>query len=138
MPPLIVKYPKAMDNIIAFGNKNLTTLPVEVVHSFGHDQLIPKLLLQWQDDMIASKSLSSDRDLLTKEMFLREHGITTLSIPTCWRWLHQLGFTYDVQRKGYYVDGHERSDVVAARKNSVRCILLNLNLMLVMAAILGI
>ncbi|KAI2491822.1 hypothetical protein MHU86_22728 [Fragilaria crotonensis] len=47
-------------------------------------------------------------------MFLREHGITTLSIPTCWRWLHHLGFTYDVQRKGYYVDGHERSDVVAA------------------------
>ena len=37
MPPLFVKYPKAMDDIIAFGLKNLTTLTVEVVHSFCHD-----------------------------------------------------------------------------------------------------
>jgi hypothetical protein len=85
MPPLFTKYPKATDDIVAFGVKNLTALTVEIVHSFCHDELIPKLLLQWQDDMITSKSWSGDRDLLTKEMFLKEHGITTLSIPTtCW------------------------------------------------------
>ncbi|KAI2491823.1 hypothetical protein MHU86_22729 [Fragilaria crotonensis] len=43
MPPLFIKYPMAMDDIIAFGVKNLTTLTVEVVHSFCHDQLIPRL-----------------------------------------------------------------------------------------------
>jgi hypothetical protein len=105
-----------MDDIVAFGVKNLTVLTVEIVHSFCHDELIQKLLLQWQDDMITSKSWCGNRDLLTNEMFLKEHGIATLSIPTCWRWLHNLGFTYDTQRKGYYVDGHERPDVIADRK----------------------
>ena len=53
---------------------------------------------------------------LTKEIFLAEHKIRTLSNPTCWRWSHRLGFTYSTQQKGYYNDGHERSDVVASRK----------------------
>jgi hypothetical protein len=53
-------------------------------------------------------------------MFLLEHGIRNFSIPTCWRWLHRLGFSYNTQRKGYYVDGHERRDVVACREQFFR------------------
>ncbi|KAI2494539.1 hypothetical protein MHU86_19998 [Fragilaria crotonensis] len=53
---------------------------------------------------------------LSQEMFLLEHGIRNFSIPTCWRWLHRLGFSYNTQKKGYYVDGHERSDVIACRE----------------------
>jgi len=107
-----------MEEIIQFGVKSLTTLTVESVHSFCHDKLIPKLFEQWKLDIERSSgSGNTDQNrLLTKEMFLHEHRITSLSIPTCWRWLHRLGFTYNTQRKGYYVDGHERSDVVASRK----------------------
>jgi hypothetical protein len=43
MPPLFTKCPKAMDDIIEFGVKNLTALTIEVVHSFCHDVLIPTL-----------------------------------------------------------------------------------------------
>jgi hypothetical protein len=83
-----------MDDITAFGVKNLTSLTVEVVHLFCHDELIPKLVAQWQNDMLCSKAwCSSNRVLLTKEIFLQEHGITSLSIPTCWQWLHCLAFT---------------------------------------------
>jgi hypothetical protein len=49
-------------------------------------------------------------------MFLKEHKISNFSIPTCWRWMHQLGFAYSMQQKSYLVDGHERDDVVVSQK----------------------
>jgi hypothetical protein len=130
MPPLFVKYPKAMDDIIAFGVKNLTVLTVEVVHSFCHDQLIPKLLLQWQDGMITCKSLRSDRDLLTRECSKENTASPPLVVPPgCWRSLHQLGFTYDVQRRASMLMlMNEVMSLQLTKKNSVRCTYLNLNL----------
>ena len=119
LPPLFEKYPIAMDDIIQFGVKNLTTLTLESFHGFCHDTLIPKLFEQWRSDVVnssVSSNMDQDNLLLTKERFMHEHKISTLSIPTCWRWLYRLGFTINTQRKGYYVDGHELSDVVASRK----------------------
>ncbi len=117
LPLLFQNNPSAMDEIIQFGVKNLTTLTVESLHGFCHEVLTPKLFCQWQSDVQQSKCWIRDQDpLLTREMFLLKNRISTLSIPTCWRWLHRLGFTYNTQRKGYYVDGHERDDVVASRK----------------------
>ena len=116
LPLLLEKYPVAMDEIIQFGVKNLTMLTVESVRGFCHDVLIPKLFKQWKSDIEHSNRQNRDQDPLTKEMFLVEHKISMLSIPTCWQWMHRLGFTYNTQRKGYCVDGHERSDVVASRK----------------------
>ena len=106
-----------MDAIMQFGVKNLTTLSVESMQAFCHDTLIPQLLEQWRSDNAQSSMdmIEQDYPLLTKEMFMNELHLTTLSIPTCWRWLHRLGFTHNTQRKGYYVDGHERSDVVDSR-----------------------
>jgi hypothetical protein len=34
---------------------------------------------------------------------------------TMMRWMHQLGFHIQTQKKSLYVDGHERPDVVASR-----------------------
>lgn len=119
LPLLFEKYPVAMNEIIQFGVKSLTTLTVESVHGFCHDTLIPKLFEQWRSDIehsSGSRNRDEDPAVLTKEMFMNEHKISTLSIPTCWGWMHRLGFTYNTQRKGYYVDGHKRSDVVASRR----------------------
>ncbi len=30
-----------------------------------------------------------------------------ISLSTTWRWLRCLGFSYDAQKKTYFVDGHE-------------------------------
>jgi hypothetical protein len=118
---LILKYPKAEEKITAFGLSNLTVFTVELVHSFCLEKLTPELLKQWCDDMeqcssIEEGTLLNREPALSQEMFLLEHGIRNFSIPACWRWLHQLGFLYSTQRKGYYVVGHERSDVVACRE----------------------
>ena len=47
----------------------------------------------------------------------------TISIrtgKTARRWLHKLGFDPCSTRKGVYIDGHERSDVVEYRKLYLR------------------
>ena len=46
---------------------------------------------------------------------VREHHQnipSNISISTACRWLHKLGFKPSSSRKGVYIDGHERDDVV--------------------------
>ena len=43
-----------------------------------------------------------------------------VSIPTATRWLHKLGFNPSSTKKGLYIDGHERKDVVDYRKLYLR------------------
>jgi hypothetical protein len=43
----------------------------------------------------------------------------TISISTSVRWLKKLGFSMRRVVKGIYVDGHERPDVVEARKQFI-------------------
>ena len=48
-------------------------------------------------------------------VFLHAHRLKNLSFNTAWRWMRLLGFRYDTRKKSFYVDGHEREDVVAHR-----------------------
>ena len=43
-----------------------------------------------------------------------------ISLETARRWLHQLGFQFITPRKGIFVDGHERDDVVEYRSIFLR------------------
>jgi hypothetical protein len=43
------------------------------------------------------------------------HSIFT-SKTTAHRWLKRMGFEFKQYHKGIYIDGHERADVVAYRK----------------------
>ena len=45
---------------------------------------------------------------------------SSISERTAARWLHQLGFEAASTKKGVYIDGHERSDVVEYRKLYLR------------------
>ena len=58
-----------------------------------------------------------DSEFLTMGLFLETHGLSTVGLTTVWRWIHTLGFSYDMRKKSVYVDGHERSDVVAYRNS---------------------
>ena len=49
------------------------------------------------------------------QAFLRAHGLQCMSLSTTYRWLRMLGFDRDSRKKSFYVDGHERKDVVDSR-----------------------
>jgi hypothetical protein len=42
--------------------------------------------------------------------------ILTISSETARKWMHQMGWRHQIYKKGIYIDGHEREDVVAYRK----------------------
>ena len=44
----------------------------------------------------------------------------SVSVETVRRWLHELGFEIITPRKGIFIDGHERQDVVDYRKEFLR------------------
>ena len=55
-------------------------------------------------------------DLLPKVLNNHPSAPSNISIRTARRWLHKLGFKQVSSKKGIYIDGHERADVVEYRK----------------------
>ena len=51
-----------------------------------------------------------------QQLGTRAHGI---HIRTAQRWLHKLSWRYQQKKKGMYIDGHEREDVVEYRKGFI-------------------
>ena len=42
--------------------------------------------------------------------------MTTIIIQTAWRWFQKMDWCFGRKKKGMYIDGHEREDVVEYRK----------------------
>ena len=51
---------------------------------------------------------------------LPPHFPRSISLRTAVRWLHHLGFKPVSHKKGVYIDGHEREDVVRHRKSLLK------------------
>jgi hypothetical protein len=115
LPRLFEKFPEAKDSIVEFAVKNLTTLTLESLHEFTITKLMPALFEIWKEEESELAKWKDDSEFLTMEQFLETHGLSTVGLTTVWRWMHDLGFSYDMRKKSFYVDGHERSDVVAYR-----------------------
>ena len=122
LPPLLEIFPDAKDQIVSFGIKNLATLTIESVHDFVVSTVVPRLARMWQSEQMASESCSdgieqpvNNNDGESFDSFLNAHRLESLSLTTIWRWMRLLGFQYDIRKKSFYVDGHERDEVVANR-----------------------
>ena len=118
LPKLLELHPDAKDQIASYGIKNLATLTIESVHDFIISTVVPRLTLTWSNehvDIHQENHLYDNTDDKTTDLFLNAHGLESMSLTTTWRWMRLLGFCYDTRKKSFYVDGHERHDVVATR-----------------------
>ena len=70
--------------------------------------------------MTAVKFCQWANDVLLPSHVLSSNMPRTISIRTANRWLHQFGFTPQSHKKGPYVDGHEREDVVKSREEFLK------------------
>ena len=61
-------------------------------------------------------------EVLLMNSFLEPGYPRKISLSTALRWLHNLGFEVIKKKKGTYVDGHEREDVVEYRAKLVKLI----------------
>jgi hypothetical protein len=141
LPRLLEVYPCAKEQVVALAIKNLVHLSFEAIYQLIHSVVIPRLAALWKSESAneatsiaaattASSSPSTsttststinptsnvadnNQDDDTIELFLRAHRLKNMSFTTSWRWMRLLGFKCDTRKKSFYVDGHEREDVVA-------------------------
>jgi hypothetical protein len=102
--------------------RDRTLLPINPYGSWNESMLVDEdlvndinLYLQELGDAITAKKLA---DFLSREDVKSKHGITrTISERTACRYLQTLGYRWQAAKKGQYVDGHEREDVVSYREH---------------------
>jgi hypothetical protein len=128
LPRLLEVFPDAKDQIVSFALKNLAKLMIEGVHDFVLSKVLTRLINLWQSDGAASyvSSTTTNTNDATNEvlldnydwirLFLNAHRLESFSLTTAWRWMRLFGFHYDLRKKSFYVDGHEREDVLATCK----------------------
>jgi hypothetical protein len=79
------------------------------------------LLEMRQQRPITAKDVCNIITSLEMQVLLKECGVlkTSISKRAACEWLEKLSWQYGVQRKGMYINGHERGDVVAYRKEFI-------------------
>lgn len=73
-----------------------------------------------QPNMTAQSFTAYVNDTLLPSSFLPPNFPRQISLRTAIRWLHYLGFKPRNHKKGVYIDGHEREDVVKYRKTYLK------------------
>ena len=87
--------------------QNLADLTVEL----AQNELITKII----PNASASIDDENENDKQIQDSLLQVYLECPISISTTWRWLRRLGFSYDTRKKSFFVDGHERPNVVFRR-----------------------
>ena len=100
LPPFLQCNPEISGRIMSFAKEHLKDLDVRMVRDFIVDKLVPKM---------------AKEEKITEEEYLKRHRLTKLCNRTVLNWLHALGFSYEVRRKSYYVDGHEKPGTIRYR-----------------------
>ena len=97
---------------VLWHNEELNKVAREYVHNNSSIKGKPNMTVQYFCKWV-NKSLLPN--LTLEPGFPRK-----VSMATARRWLHQMGFEVITPRKGIFIDGHERDDVVESRKMFLR------------------
>jgi len=111
-PQMFQVYPELKERIERYCTANVATLSIESLYNFVHKTL----MLATQALFVADLPIDAPQECRTMDHFYYCFNFKNLSFTTVWRWMRHIGFTYDRRKKSFYVDGHERSDVLSKRK----------------------
>jgi hypothetical protein len=114
LPPLLQENRDVSLKIQAYTRENLLELSVELIMEYLHNTIIPNLVKQ-------STGVGPEEEAyvsIKKELF-EQYGLKKLCISTVYRWMRALGFKFEVHKKGFYVDGHEKPATLHYRKKFI-------------------
>ena len=115
-PSLFDCYPELKSQMISYCKNNIENLTTEALYSWFHDDALPNLVTQRNKEL---SDIGETNEAATIDTILEEHGLTNLCKKTVLNWMTTMGFKYSPKQKSYYVDGHERPEVVSHRKQYV-------------------
>jgi hypothetical protein len=73
----------------------------------------------------SNDEMGEDQYKLELKKILKHYRLSKVTMQAIYRWMKAVGFRYNMQRKGYYVDGHEKSSTVAYCWSFCECYLAN-------------
>ena len=112
LPPLLDRYPELAKSIVLYAKQNLNELSAELLYSYLDKVALPAMLEERRAELV--------NKTYTMAQLLGKNQLTKLSVPTIFRWMKCIDFKYEVQRKIYYVNGHDKPDSKKYRKKMVR------------------
>ena len=115
-PSLFDCYPELKDQMLSYCKQNIENLTTETLYCWFHDIALPNLIADRKKEMMDIGGNNEEVDMGT---ILKEHGMTTLCQKTVLNWMTSMGFKYSPLKKSYYVDGHERPEVVCHRNRYI-------------------
>ena len=74
LPSLLNANPDLVENIIQYSKENLSTLSMELMYNYLHDDAIPKIVKERQKELKDEK--------YSKEQLLKEHGLKCVCMQT--------------------------------------------------------
>jgi hypothetical protein len=110
LPPFLQQNKDVCIKIQQYARENLPQLSIELILEYLHHIILPEMVKQR-----AGLAEADEGYEMEKKDLLAEYGLTKLSITTVYRWMICLGFKYQVRKKGYYVDGHEKPATIEYR-----------------------
>ncbi len=90
-------------------------LSVEFLLEYLHQTIIPTMVKEIHGKR--KEEMSEEEYTEVVRQVLKPYQFTCISISTVSHWLQVLGFKYEVRKKGYYVDGHEKPSTIEYRKS---------------------
>ena len=119
LPPFLELNPDVCSALKTYACANLNKLSIEMMVEYLHNTIIPEMVKKEIQERTGNNLPVLEEDVC-KKIMLQRYGLTKLCPGTVYRWLRLLGFNYEAQRKGYYVDGHEKPETVTYQKEFVK------------------
>jgi hypothetical protein len=94
------------------------------INSYKLAQFVNNYVIQVQDRQDLQENLGSvdriERTILSGGATDEQTKTSGIRSRTAWRWLKRLGYNWQDVKKGVFLDGHERDDVVEYCQNAMR------------------
>ena len=127
-PDFFKNNPDAQRRIEQFALNTLNKLTMESLHDYIHSVLLPDLRdtkRSERAEILKEEGIDEERiathiDVITVDSILAESNLKVLNQETIRNWMHKLGFKYEERKKCFFVDVHEREDVVKDRNIFVK------------------
>ena len=112
LPRLLEENPDLKDAIVYYARDHLHELSASLLFYYLHEEALPALVERKREELANPE--------YNKEDLLIEHQLAKLTLRTVYKWMDRLGFRYQPRMKCYYVGGHEKTEVIAYRRNFIR------------------
>jgi hypothetical protein len=116
LPPLLERNQELCIQIKEYVCEHLAELSSEMLCEYMHNVVMPILV---KDETGVEKENVGCTDHLKPT--LGKYGLTKIFLSTCYNWLRQLGLQYCTQKKGYFVDRHEKPATAAYWDAFISC-----------------